>query len=68
MPIERSAECGAPWAVLQKTKQTTGVKDVGVLIAQMVWEDREETLVKTIEKTDGKEPKTKQIKSETEQN
>jgi hypothetical protein len=42
--------------------RTTGVKGPGQMIAQMVWETREENLVKTFEESDGKEPEMKRIK------
>jgi hypothetical protein len=42
--------------------RTTGVKGPGQMIAQMVWEGRQENLVKTFEESDGEEPETKRIK------
>jgi TPR repeat protein len=43
--------------------RTTGVKGPGQMIAQMVWEAREENMVKTFEQTnEGEEPETKRIK------
>jgi hypothetical protein len=43
--------------------RTTGVKGPGQIIAQMVWEGRENNLVKTFEQTnEGEEPETKRIK------
>jgi hypothetical protein len=32
------------------------------MIAQMVWEQREDNLVQTFEESDGEEPETKRIK------
>jgi hypothetical protein len=43
-------------------RTTGGVKGPGQMIAQMVWELREDNLVKTCEESDGKEPETKRIK------
>jgi hypothetical protein len=40
----------------------TGVKGPGQMIAQMVWEGREENLVKTFEESGGEEPEIKKIK------
>jgi TPR repeat protein len=42
--------------------QTTGVKGPGQMIAQMVWEKREDNLVEAFEESGGKEPETKRIK------
>jgi hypothetical protein len=42
--------------------RTTGVKEPGQMIAQMVWEAREDNLVKTFGQIDGEEPKMKRIK------
>jgi hypothetical protein len=44
-------------------RMTGGVKGPGQMIAHMVWEAREDNLVKTFEQTnEGEEPKTKRIK------
>jgi TPR repeat protein len=43
-------------------RTTTGVKGPGQMIAQMVWEGREENLVKTFEESGGGEPEMKKIK------
>jgi hypothetical protein len=43
-------------------RTTGGVKGPGQMIAQMVWEGREENLVKTFEQHGGEEPETKRIK------
>jgi TPR repeat protein len=40
----------------------TGVKGPGQMIAQMVWEGREDNLVQTFEEINGQEPETKRIK------
>jgi hypothetical protein len=40
-------------------RTTAGVKGPGQMIAQMVWEEREDNLVKTFEETAGKGPETK---------
>jgi TPR repeat protein len=42
--------------------RTTGVRGPGQMIAQMVWEGREDNLVKTFEQNGEKEPETKRIK------
>jgi hypothetical protein len=42
--------------------RTTGVKPPGQIIAQIVWEAREENLVKMFEESDGDKPEMKQIK------
>jgi hypothetical protein len=42
--------------------RTVGVKGPGQMIAQLVWEEREDNLVKTFEESDGEEPETKRIK------
>jgi hypothetical protein len=42
--------------------RATGVKGPGHMIAQLVWEGREENLVKTFEESGGEEPETKRIK------
>jgi hypothetical protein len=43
--------------------RTTGVKPPGQIIAEMVWEGREDNLVKTFdEESDWEEPETKRIK------
>jgi TPR repeat protein len=43
--------------------QTTGgIKGPGQMIAEMVWEGREENLVQKFEESDGEEPETKRIK------
>jgi hypothetical protein len=42
--------------------RTTGVKGPGQMIAQMVWEEREDNLVETFEEINGQEPETKRIK------
>jgi TPR repeat protein len=42
--------------------QTAGVKDVGVLIAQTVWEEREGSLLKAFDEENRQEPETKRIK------
>jgi hypothetical protein len=42
--------------------RTTGIKGPGQMIAEMVWEGREENLVKQFEERVGKEPETKRIK------
>jgi hypothetical protein len=39
--------------------RTTGVKGPGQMIAQKVWEEREDNLVKLFEGSGGKEPETK---------
>jgi hypothetical protein len=43
-------------------RTTGGVKGPGQMIAQMVWDGREDNLVKTFEQNGEKEPETKQIK------
>jgi hypothetical protein len=43
-------------------RTTGGVKGPGQLIAQMVWDGREDNLMKTFEESAGKEPETKRIK------
>jgi hypothetical protein len=42
--------------------RTTGVKGPGQMIAQMVWEQREDNLVKMFDERDEEEPETKRIK------
>jgi TPR repeat protein len=42
---------------------TRGVKGPGQIIGQMVWEQREDNLVKTFEESDGEEPEMKRIKN-----
>jgi hypothetical protein len=42
--------------------RTTGVKGPGQMIAQMVWQQREDNLVKMFEEIDREEPETKRIK------
>jgi hypothetical protein len=42
--------------------RTTGVKGPGEMIAQLVWEGREDNLVKAFEESDGEESETKRIK------
>jgi TPR repeat protein len=42
--------------------RTTGVEGPGQMIAQMVWEEREDNLMKRFEESDGEEPETKRIK------
>jgi hypothetical protein len=41
---------------------TGGIKGPGQIIAQMVWEEREDHLVKPFEESGGEEPETKRIK------
>jgi hypothetical protein len=43
-------------------RTTGGVKGPGQMIAQMVWELREDNLVKMFQESDGKEPETKRLK------
>jgi hypothetical protein len=50
------------WTFLLCWKETVGVYDVGMAIAEMVWEGREDNLVKSFEESDGEEPETKRIK------
>ena len=40
-------------------KQSMGVKDVGTMIGKMVWEGREDNLMKMFEESDGEEPEMK---------
>jgi hypothetical protein len=42
--------------------RTTGVKGPGQMIAQMVWEQREDNLLETFEQSGGEEPEMKRIK------
>jgi hypothetical protein len=42
--------------------RTMGVKPPGQMIAQMVWEGREDNLLKLFEESDEEEPETKRIK------
>jgi hypothetical protein len=43
--------------------QTVGVKDIGRMIGKMVWEGREDNLVRTFEQMGGEEPEMKRIKN-----
>jgi hypothetical protein len=43
-------------------RATAGVKGPGQMIAQMVWEGREDNVVKMFEESGGEEPETKRIK------
>jgi hypothetical protein len=42
--------------------RTVGVKGPGQMIAQLVWEEREDNVVKRFEESDGEEPEMKRIK------
>jgi hypothetical protein len=50
------------WTFLLCWKETVGVYDVGMAIAEMVWEAREDNLVKRFEQMGGEEPEMKRIK------
>jgi hypothetical protein len=50
------------FAFLLFWNQSIGIKGPGQIIAQMVWEQREDNLVRTFEEIDGEEPETKRIK------
>jgi hypothetical protein len=58
--IERQQE--SIFTFLLFWNRTTGVTGPGQMIAQMVWEEREDNLVKMFDQDDSKEPEMKRIK------